>query len=65
MRRTHWVELELRDGSPWWVGGRGAGSHLNSLVVEEGIDSCVARFIVCFVHFYPETSPVCKWRHKQ
>ena len=36
----------------------GVGSHLNSLIVKEGINSCVASVIVCFVHFYPEASPV-------
>lgn len=34
------------------------GSHLNSFIVKEGVNSCVAGFIVCFVHFYPEAGPV-------
>ena len=41
-------------------GGGGVGSHLNSLIVKEGVNCCVACIIVCFVHFYPETSPVCR-----
>lgn len=34
-------------------------THLNSLVVEQRVNSCIACFVVCFVHFYSETSPVC------
>lgn len=32
--------------------------HLNSLIVEERVNSCVTSVIVCFIHFYPEASPV-------
>lgn len=32
--------------------------HLNSLIVEERVNSCVASVIVGFIHFYPEASPV-------
>lgn len=42
------------------VVGGGVVSYLNSLIVEEGVNSCIASFIVCFVHFYPEASPVCR-----
>jgi len=42
----------------WGVSG--VESHLNSLIVKEGVNSCIAGIIVCFVHFYPELSPV--WR---
>lgn len=37
----------------------GFETHLNSLVVEQRVNSCIACFVVCFVHFYSETSPVC------
>lgn len=32
--------------------------YLNSLIVEERVNSCVTSVIVGFIHFYPEASPV-------
>lgn len=38
--------------------------HLNSFIVEEGVNSSVASLIVCFVHFYPKARPATH-THKQ
>ena len=32
-------------------------SHLDSLIVQEGVDGSISSLIVSFVHFYPKTSP--------
>lgn len=32
-------------------------THLYSLVIKERVDGCIARFIICLVHCYPELGP--------
>lgn len=51
---------KYKPGGGWGRGASGVGTHLHSLIVEQRINSCVACFIVSFVHLDAKLSPECR-----